>query len=148
MLWSHAGGRALIEFDRAWMYLLVLLLLGSVRPSTQSLRWLVRGLVLCGCVVCVAGLISRVLPNVWPTAPDVSNQRLSYPVTYWNTLGLLAALGVVLAFHLTCSLAERRSVRVFAAAVLPLLAATRFFTFSRGAIAAGAVGLAIYMLVA
>ncbi len=131
VLWSHASGRALIEFDRAWLYLLVLLLLGSVRPSTHDLRWLVRGLLLGASVVCLAGLTSRVLPNVWPTAPDVSNQRLSYPVTYWNTLGLLAALGIVLALHLACTLTERRPVRVLAAGVLPLLAATLFFTFSR-----------------
>jgi hypothetical protein len=147
-LWSHASGRALIEFDRAWMYLLALLLFGSVRATTQNLRWLVRGLLLGASVVCVAGLISRVLPNVWPTAPDVSNQRLSYPVTYWNTLGLLAALGIVLALHLTCTLGERRPVRILAAAVLPLLAATLFFTFSRGAIAAGAIGLVVYVLCA
>jgi hypothetical protein len=147
-LWSHASARALIEFDRAWMYLLVLLLLGSVRATTENLRWLVRGLLLGAAVVCLAGLTSRVLPNVWPTAPDVSNQRLSYPVTYWNTLGLLAALGIVLAFHLACTLSERRPVRILAAGVLPLLAATLFFTFSRGAIAAGAIGLVVYVLFA
>lgn len=147
-LWSHASARALIEFDRAWMYLLVLLLLGSVRAGTESLRWLVRGLLLGAAVVCLAGLTSRVLPAVWPTAPDVSNQRLSYPVTYWNTLGLLAALGIVLAFHLACTLSERRPVRILAAGVLPLLAATLFFTFSRGAIAAGAIGLVVYVLLA
>jgi O-Antigen ligase len=147
-VWSHALGRALIEFDRVWLYLLILLLLGSVKPSTGNLRWFVRGLLLGVSVVCLAGLISRVLPNVWHTAPDVSNQRLSYPVTYWNTLGLLAALGIVLAFHLACAIGERRLVRVLAAAVLPLLAATLFFTFSRGAIAAGAIGLVVYVLVA
>jgi O-antigen ligase len=147
-LWSHAGARALIEFDRAWLYLLILLLFGSVRPSTQDLRWLVRGLLLGASIVCLAGLTSRVLPDVWPTAPDVSNQRLSYPVTYWNTLGLLAALGIVLALHLACTLNERRPVRVLAAAVLPLLAATLFFTFSRGAIAAGTLGLVVYVLCA
>ncbi len=146
--WSHATGRALIEFDRAWLYLLILVLFGTVRASTEDLRWLVRGLLLGASIVCLAGLISRVLPDVWHTAPNVSNQRLSYPVTYWNTLGLLAALGIVLAFHLTCTLSERRLVRVLAAAVLPLLAATLFFTFSRGAIAAGAIGLVVYVLVA
>ena len=135
--WSHSTSRALIEFDRAWLYLLILVLFGSVRASTQDLRWLIRGLVIGASVVCLAGLISRVLPDVWHTAPNVSNERLSYPVTYWNTLGLLAALGIVLAFHLTCSLGERRLVRVLAAAVVPLLAATLFFTFSRGAMAAG-----------
>ena len=146
--WSHSTSRALIEFDRAWLYLLILVLFGSVRASTQDLRWLIRGLVIGVSVVCLAGLTSRVLPDVWHTAPNVSNERLSYPVTYWNTLGLLAALGIVLAFHLTCSLRERRVVRVLAAAVVPLLGATLFFTFSRGAMAAGVVGLVVYMLVA
>ena len=146
--WSHSMGRALIEFDRAWLYLLILVLFGTVRASTQDLRWLIRGLVIGASVVCLAGLVSRVLPDVLRTAPDVANERLSYPVTYWNTLGLLAAIGIVLAFHLTCSLRERRLVRILAAAVVPLLAATLFFTFSRGAIAAGVVGLVVYVLVA
>lgn len=146
--WSHSMSRALIEFDRAWLYLLILVLFGTVRASAQDLRWLIRGLVIGASVVCLAGLISRVLPNVLHTAPDVANERLSYPVTYWNTLGLLATIGIVLAFHLTCSLRERRLVRVLAAAVIPLLAATLFFTFSRGAIAAGVVGLVVYVLVA
>jgi hypothetical protein len=147
-LWSHSPSRALIEFDRAWLYLLILVLFGSVRVNRQDLRWLIRGLVIGASVVCLAGLISRVLPNVWHTAPDVANERLSYPVTYWNALGLLATLGIVFAFHLTCSLSERRLVRVLAAATVPLFAATLFFTFSRGAIAAGAIGLVVYVLVA
>ncbi len=147
-LWSHASGRALIEFDRACLYLLVLIFFGTIRASASNMRWLIRGLVIGASIVCLAGLISRVAPDVWHTAPDVANERLSYPVTYWNALGLLAVLGIVLAFHLTCSLRERRLVRVLAAAVIPLLAATLFFTFSRGAIAAGSVGLVIYILVA
>lgn len=147
-LWSHSSGRALIEFDRACLYLLALTLFGAVRASAWNMRWLIRGLVLGASIVCLAGLISRVAPDVWHTAPDVANERLSYPVTYWNALGLLAALGIVFALHLTCTLGERRSVRVLAAAVLPLLAATLFFTFSRGAMAAGAVGLVVYVLIA
>ena len=147
-LWSHATGRALIEFDRAWSYLLVLLLFATVRATQDNLRWLLRGLVAGAAIVCVAGLATRLAPDVWHTAPDVSNQRLSFPVTYWNTLGLLAAMGIVLAFHLTCNLREKRVVAVLAAGALPLLAATLFFTFSRGSILAGAIGLAVYVCVA
>jgi O-Antigen ligase len=147
-LWSHATARALIAFDRVWFYLLILVVFGAVRPTLQDLRWLIRGIVVGASIVCLAGLISRVAPDVWHTAPNVANERLSYPVTYWNALGVLATLAIVLAFHLTCSLSERRLVRVLAAAVLPLLAATLFFTFSRGAMAAGGVGLVVYLLVA
>ncbi|MGA9314316.1 MAG: O-antigen ligase family protein [Solirubrobacteraceae bacterium] len=147
-IWSHSMSRALIEFDRAWLYLLVLVLFGTVQASTDNMRWLARGLVLGVSIVCVSGLTTRLLPNVWHTAPGVANERLSYPVTYWNTLGLLAALGIVLAFHLSCSLNERRVVRVLAAGVLPLLALTLFFTFSRGAMLACGVGVAVYVLVA
>jgi hypothetical protein len=147
-LWSHSTGRALVEFDRVWLYLLVLVLFGTIRASEANIRWLIRGVVLGASIVCVAGLITRVLPTVWHTAPDVSNQRLSYPVTYWNTLGLLGTLGIVLAFHLTCDFTERRSVRVLAAAAIPLLGATLFFTFSRGSMLVGAVGVMVYILVA
>jgi hypothetical protein len=147
-IWSHSMSRALIEFDRAWLYLLVLVLFGTVQASTDNLRWLVRGLVLGASIVCISGLATRLLPNVWRTAQGVSNERLSYPVTYWNTLGLLAALGIVLAFHLSCSLSERRVVRVLATGVLPLLALTLFFTFSRGAMLACGIGLVVYVLVA
>ncbi len=146
-LWSHATGRALIEFDRAWSYLLVLLLFATVRATQANLRWLLQGLAAGIAIVCVAGLATRLAPDVLHTAPDVSNQRLSFPVTYWNTLGLLAAMGIVLAFHLTCGLREKRVVAVLAAGVLPLLAATLFFTFSRGSILAGAIGLGIYVCV-
>ena len=98
-------------------------------------------------IVCLAGLISRVLPHLWPTPSDVSNERLGFPVTYWNALGLLAAIGALLAFHTTADLGERRSARVIAAGVVPLLATTLFFTFSRGAIATGTIGFVIYVVV-
>ncbi|MGH2912513.1 MAG: O-antigen ligase family protein, partial [Solirubrobacteraceae bacterium] len=146
-LWSHSTARALIAFDRVWFYLLILAVFGTVRPTRSDLRWLIRGIVVGASIVCLAGLISRVAPDVWHTAPNVANERLSYPVTYWNALGMLATLAMVLAFHLTCSLSERRLVRVLAAAVLPLLATTLFFTFSRGAIAAGAIALVVYVFV-
>ncbi len=147
-IWSHSMSRALIEFDRSWLYLLVLVLFGTVQASTDNMRWLVRGLVLGVSIVCVSALATRLLPNVWHTAPGVSNERLSYPVTYWNTLGLLASFGIVLAFHLSCSLSERRVVRVLATGVLPLLVLTLFFTFSRGAMLACGIGMVSYLLVA
>jgi O-Antigen ligase len=148
MLWSDAEGRAMTSFEVTLLYLLTLVLFASVRAGSEQLRWLIRGLVIASCAVCFAGLASRVLPNVFPAGPTTSAERLSYPVTYWNAFGLLAALGIVLAFHLTCSLSERRFVRTLAAAAIPPLCAALYFTLSRGPMAAGAVGLLLYVVAA
>jgi len=145
--WSDAPARALIEFDRTLVYLLALVLLGSLPRTSDRLRWIVRGVALAIVVVAVAGLLTRLLPETFPTAPNMANERLSYPLTYWNSLGILASIGVVLCVHLSASLREPRAIRVAAAATVPALASTLLFTFSRGAIGAGIIGLAVYVVV-
>jgi hypothetical protein len=142
----HAPGRSLIEADRALLYLAALLLLGTVPRTSSNLRWMVRGVSLGIVAVCVTGLATRVLPNVFPTATTIASDRLSYPVTYWNALGLIAAVGIIFCFHHASSRSEPPVVRILGAAALPLLGTTLFFTFSRGAIAAGIAGLAIYVV--
>jgi O-antigen ligase len=145
--WSNAPGRALIEFDRVLLYLLALLLFGSLRRTSSDVRWMLRGLAVGITAVCLTGLATRVLPDVFPIADTIVKGRLSYPVTYWNALGLLASVGIILCFHFACSRSEPRAVRVFGAAAIPLLAPTLYFTFSRGAMAAGVVGLLTYVAV-
>jgi O-antigen ligase len=109
--------------------------------------WITRGLAIGALAVCTVSLITRVLPNVWPTSPGVADNRLSYPVTYWNALGLLAAIGILLALGITSNPRENRLVRAFAAAGVPIAAATLFLTFSRGAIAALAIGLVTFLAI-
>jgi hypothetical protein len=122
--WSDAPARALLEFDRALLYVLALVVFATLPMTAARLAWLLRGVAGAAIVVCTVALITRTLPHVWPVSPGVANERLSYPITYWNTLGLLGALGVVLCVHFTCSEREPRWVRALAAAALPILAAT------------------------
>jgi hypothetical protein len=147
-LWSHTQDRALIEFDRALLYLSLLVLFGLLPRPRWRMPWILRGLAAGILFVCTCALITRVLPNVWPTPPGFADNRLSYPVTYWNSLGLLAAIGIVLALGIAASPTENRWVRAAAAAGVPIASATLLFTFSRGAIVAAAVGLVAYLLVA
>lgn len=147
-LWSDATARALIEFDRALLYLLALVLFGSMVWSEERIRWALRGVALAVLVVCGTGLVSRVLPEVLPTAAGYANSRLSYPVTYWNTLGLLATFGILLCFHFASRIREPLPLRVLGAAVVPALGATLLLTFSRGAIVVGIVGIVVYVAVA
>jgi O-antigen ligase len=143
--WSDSTWRGLVEFDRALLYLVALVIFGSIPRDAERIRWMARGLALGLLVVCVTGLITRVLPDLWPIAPNLGISRLSYPVTYWNTLGLMASLGTILCFHFACSRSEPPLVRVIGAAAVPILVTTLYFTLSRGAILAGAIGLLAYL---
>jgi O-antigen ligase/polysaccharide polymerase Wzy-like membrane protein len=143
--WSDTQGRALIEFDRALLYLALLILFGLVPRARWRMPWILRGLAAGIVFVCACALITRVLPDVWPTAPEVSNNRLSFPLTYWNSLGLLAAIGAVLTLGIAANPSENRWARTLAAGAVPIVATTLFFTFSRGAMVALIVGLVAYL---
>jgi O-antigen ligase len=146
--WSHAPGRALVEFDRALLYLLALVLFASVPWGEGRLRRMVRGLAAGATLVCAVALVTRVAPDAWPIAPGIQRGRLSYPLTYWNALGLLAALALILLAYLTTSEREPRLVRVLAAAATPVVATTLLFTFSRGGIAVAIIGVVAYLAMA
>jgi len=145
--WSDAPSRALVEYDRVLLYLLAYLVLGAIGCSPTRLRWLTRGVAAGAFAVCACGLATRLAPDVWSIGSSIAPQRLSYPVTYWNALGLLAAVGFILCFALTSDDRESRAGRVLAAGALPVLGATLLLTFSRGSIAAAVIGLIAAMLV-
>ena len=146
--WSDAPARAMIEYDRALLYLLALTLFASLPRTNARVAWVVRSVAAGLALVALCALVTRILPEVWHTDPNIVNNRLSFPLTYWNGLGLLAASAAILALHLASSAREPAVVRVLAAGILPALACAVFFTFSRGAIAAGAAGLLVYVIVA
>lgn len=147
-IWSHAPGTALEEFDRALVYLLVMLLCGSIPHTTRRQARMLQALALAIVVICACALVTRLLPHLWPITPEIANKRLSFPLTYWNALGLFGAFGVVLALHFASDAREALAIRVLAAASLPVLATTIYFTFSRGGIAAAVLGLILYVLIA
>jgi O-antigen ligase len=146
--WSDAPGRALNEFSRASLYLLALAFFVSIPRDDKALRWMLRGILLAIVLVAVVALISKLLPDLLPLEPDRQATRLSYPLEYWNALGLLCAIGVVLAVHLTADAAEPLASRVTGAAAIPVVAVTLLLTFSRGALLVLAGGLVLYLVVA
>lgn len=91
--WSDSTGRALLEVDRILLYLLALLLLATLARSSSRLGFAVRALAAAFVLVALAGLVSRVAPDVLPTPESFAADRLSYPLTYWNALGVSARSG-------------------------------------------------------
>lgn len=147
-IWSHAPGQALVEYDRALLYLLAFVLFGTIVHTPERVRWTLRALALTIVVICACSLITRLLPHVWSTAPEVANRRLSFPLTYWNALGLLGGFGMASCLHLSSDRHSPVATRSLAAAAIPIVATTIYFTFSRGGIITTGIGVVVYALIA
>lgn len=145
-LWSHAPAQAMIEFDRALMYWLALVLFGSLPWNRLTLLWAVRAFAAAMVLVALVGLATRLAPDVWAAPATLENDRLGYPLTYWNALGVFVAIAMVLCTNLAARREETPLAKALGAGALPVLAVTLYFTFSRGGIAAALVGLVAYAL--
>ena len=146
--WSDSSSRALIEFDRALLYLGLLLLFGSLPRSPERIAWALRGLFFAMLTVGAIALISRILSEVVSVDELIAADRLSYPITYWNGLGMFVGTGLILATYYASSERDPAVMRVIGAGAMPVLSATLYFTLSRGAIAATIAGLVIYLVAA
>jgi hypothetical protein len=141
--WSGAPARAALEGDRVLAYLLVLVVFAASPFRADRLRWIVRGLAIGAVIVCTAALATRLAPDVFSTAPNIVEDRLSFPLTYWNALALLAAIGLALCVALASDPGEPRGARIAAAAAVPCLATTALLTFSRGGLVVAVLAVAL-----
>jgi tetratricopeptide (TPR) repeat protein len=137
--WAPSAGVSLREGFRAILLPLaagcsVVVLTGARISGRLALVW--AGVA----VVCAYALATRLLPDRLGVFDPIAGYRLSEPLGYWNALGIFATLGLLLAAALVVG-GGTRIVRVAAAASLPLLALTSYFTFSRGAWAALVLGV-------
>ena len=150
--WSDAPARALVESNRALLYLLMLVFVGlharETPPHPPRLAAVLRWVALAIAVTSFIALLTRLLPATFPTKEGFNNARLQFPLTYWNAMGVFTAVGVILATHLTASEREPAAVRIAAAVALPVVAVALYFSFSRGGIAVGIAGTALYLILA
>jgi O-Antigen ligase len=144
--WSGSFARALPAYSEAVLYGLALVCFGSFpfNPArTRTMAYGVAGAVVC---VCVAALTARLLPHVIFDPRLVEETRLGYPLTYWNALGILACVGLVLCFHFAAGAREPAVARMLGAGAVPILVLTLLYTLSRGAIWAAAGALLLYLV--
>jgi hypothetical protein len=142
--WADAAGRTILEACRVLPYLLTLVVFAALPWSPLRLRRTAGGIALAVVVVAIAGLASRLAPDVVHTAVGIQPERLSFPLTYWNALALLAAIGLVICCAFASETDGVTAVRAAAAAALPGLAVTILLTYSRGGVAIAALMLVLY----
>ena len=138
-LWSSGAAAPVLEAERGILYVTAtaaaLLLLSTREASAALLGGIVAGAVL----VSLYALGTRLFPGHVGGAYDPSSgYQLAEPIGYWNALGLLTALAILLAFGFAAH--GRIATRALAGVALVILLPTLYFTFSRGALIALAGG--------
>jgi hypothetical protein len=148
MTWAPIAGNAYHAGQ------LVLLYLGAlVAPmllfDTPGARRAVEPALAAGTLIVVGyGLAGRLLPGLLTLSRSVSAEgRLEQPLTYWNAMGELAALGFVLSAAIAGDRQRAPLVRVLAAAAAAPLGMGLYLTFSRGALFACAAGLVALIVI-
>jgi hypothetical protein len=146
--WSHAPGRAALEASRTLLYAAVLLAAAARGWTAARVRGLALALLAASCAAAAAGVASHLLPDLTGIRSEQHPDRLGWPVSYWNALGLLAGMGAILAVNFAAAAGERLWVRCAGAAATPLLVSTLLLTLSRGALWSSAAGLAVWLVLA
>jgi hypothetical protein len=148
--WSESAERSAAEAGRVAAYLGVLAL-ALAAQGRNGLRRTVNAVAAAIAMVGLLALLSRLHPAWFPAedAPrllpgDIGN-RLRYPLNYWNGLAALMAMGIPLLLAVAVR-ARHLVTQALAAAVLPAMVLTAFYTSSRGG--ALAIGLALLALLA
>jgi hypothetical protein len=140
--WAPLAGPAAADAERAVLYLGVLVGGAIAWRSPRAIRAVEPALAGGIAVVVGYGLAGRLLPGIVHLHRSASaGGRLEQPLTYWNGMGALAAMGVVLCVRLAGDVTRSRRLRAAAAAALPALGTGVYLTFSRGALATVAAGL-------
>jgi hypothetical protein len=150
MSWSSDGGRAFAQFDMVSFYVAVLALaivMARLVPASVIVSGVALAISAIGCVA----LVSRFFPSSYgfelnTIIPEL-NSRLSFPLGYWNGLGIEMALAYPLLLSIMVSRRSRLASAI-AAIPLPILGAVMYLTSSRGAYAAAAVAVVAYLLLA
>ena len=100
-------------------------------------------------VVIGYGLSERMLPGLLQFSRSVSAQgRLEQPLTYWNAMGEVAALGLVLAVRVAGDSSRERAMRTAAACACAPLGMGLYLSFSRGALFACLAGVVTLIVAA
>ena len=145
LAWAPLHAPAYADAQRVALYLGAfvagLALLGAARHAV------VPALAAGTAVIVLDGLSERLAP--WLVTLErtaAAGGRLAAPLGYWNAMGAIAAIGLVLCAGLAGDPARAQRTRTIAAATAPLLGAGLILSFSRGALLATVAGLAVALL--
>jgi O-Antigen ligase len=110
-------------------------------------RWpaILGGLALAAAIVCSYALATKVFPGRLAAANTYA--RLEEPYGYWNAIGLTAAMGIICCLWLGARRAGHALLSALAYPATGIMGVTLMLAYSRGALAALAVGVALWLCI-
>jgi hypothetical protein len=145
--WAPLKAPAYADAQRVALYLGVLVAAIAVLPAVVPVAVAEASLAAAAVFVTGYGLSERVVPwLVDLQGSDAAGGRLHQPLGYWNAMGAVAAVALVIVAGIAGDPRRGMRARALAAAAAPLAGAGVALSFSRGALLAAAVGLAVTVL--
>ncbi len=141
--WSVAPDRSWVEAGRTLSYLAVFgggVALARLGPG----RWpaLVGAIGMASTAIGAYALFVKVFPGTFDATDTVG--RLQVPFDYWNATGLIAALGLAPCVWAGARPVRGRWLRAVAIPAISILLTVLVLSYSRGALAAAVIGLALW----
>jgi hypothetical protein len=142
--------------DASWQDAGRMLAYSGVFAAAAALAWiapggwraLLGGIVLAAVLVCLYALCTKALPNVFHTNAEANfYARLQEPYGYWNAIGLTAAMGAIGCLWLGARRAGHALLNALSYPAMGLMLLTLLLAYSRGALAALAVGVIAWMCI-
>jgi O-Antigen ligase len=147
--WADSAERVVLEVDRVALYLGVFLLVALASRRETLAEW-TDGLAIGISATAILAFISRCFPALDLASPihgflPGSEDRLSYPLDYWNGVAIFSALAVPLLLRVP---SDAPTSLAAAAALLPFpaLGATIYLTSSRGGVATAAIATIAFVV--
>jgi O-Antigen ligase len=147
--WAPVAGSAYHAGQRVVLYAGVLMASAAIL-SERGVQRAVEPALAAGALIVVGyGISERLLPGLLHFQRSISAQgRLEQPLTYWNAMGELAAIGFVLCARTAGDATRPVRLRVAAAAAAAPIGMGLYLTFSRGALFACLAGLVALIVLA
>jgi len=146
VLWSLAPSDSWIEAGRTFAYL-ALFAAGIALARLLPQGWVaVLAGVAGGClIVCGWAMLTKVFPA--SLASEETYARLREPFAYWNSVGVMAALGVPPLLWLAARRSGHAAANALAWPAIGLLLVCLMLSYSRGALAALLIGIALWFAI-
>ena len=143
-IWSPDTGASLLEAQRALLYLVAIAAVLAL-ARTFDARALLLAILVAVVVISAYSLSTRLFPGHFGIVDTTAGYRLATPIGYWNGLGILAAMGALVALAVV---AEEfgPAVRAAAAGSAVVFVLTIYYTFSRASWVALGLGFVVMAL--